>query len=230
MIFTPDERRALLAFGAVLVFGQLLSWYEGWRIHAPDRELAAWLDQVDAVRAAADAVAGESTAQTEPSARPVPSSPASRTSPSDPDSSGQVSPGRAELDSATPGPAPSTRIPEVRPPKVLAEEPASALPPGILETGRLRLDLATAEELTSLPGIGPALAGRIVATREEAPFRTVEDLLRVKGIGAKTLERLRPHLSVESPAGTADSSRGEQRVDAAESGRRTQAGTGRPHQ
>lgn len=52
---------------------------------------------------------------------------------------------------------------------------------------------ATARELEALPGIGPALAGRIVASREEeGPFRTVEDLQRVRGIGPATVERLRP--------------------------------------
>lgn len=42
--------------------------------------------------------------------------------------------------------------------------------------------------LETLPGIGPALAARIVAAR---PFHDVDDLLRVRGIGPATLERLR---------------------------------------
>lgn len=48
--------------------------------------------------------------------------------------------------------------------------------------------------LRSLPGVGPVLAGRIVAARREAPFRSPEDLLRVSGIGPATLAKLRPHL------------------------------------
>lgn len=58
----------------------------------------------------------------------------------------------------------------------------------------LQVDLNRAgrEELESLPGIGPALAGRILESRSrDGPFRTVEDLLRVPGIGPATLERLR---------------------------------------
>ena len=48
------------------------------------------------------------------------------------------------------------------------------------------------EALQELPGIGPALAARIIAHRDSAgPFRTVEDLLDVRGIGPATLERLR---------------------------------------
>jgi len=53
---------------------------------------------------------------------------------------------------------------------------------------------ADAAALVELPGIGPALAGRVVAARAAGPFRTPEDLLRVRGIGPATLTRLRPFL------------------------------------
>lgn len=58
----------------------------------------------------------------------------------------------------------------------------------------LRLDLnrATAAELSSLPGIGETLAGRVVEVRERrGGFRRVEDLRDVRGIGEKTVERVR---------------------------------------
>jgi competence protein ComEA len=55
---------------------------------------------------------------------------------------------------------------------------------------------ATAAELRRLPGIGPTLSQRIIETREEQPFRSTDDLRRVRGIGVKTLERLRPHVAV----------------------------------
>lgn len=64
---------------------------------------------------------------------------------------------------------------------------------------RLPLDLnrATAAELEELPGIGPALAARIVAHRSRrGPFRSVEDLLEVRGVGPRTLEALRPYVTV----------------------------------
>lgn len=52
---------------------------------------------------------------------------------------------------------------------------------------------ATGKELEVLPGIGPALAERIIASREsDGPFRTVDELQRVAGIGPALLERLRP--------------------------------------
>lgn len=54
------------------------------------------------------------------------------------------------------------------------------------------LNRAGAEELQILPGIGPALAGRILEHRQrEGPFREPEDLLKVRGIGPATLERIR---------------------------------------
>lgn len=46
--------------------------------------------------------------------------------------------------------------------------------------------------LEALPGIGPALAGRILARRRQARFERVDDLIEVRGIGPATMERLRP--------------------------------------
>ena len=64
---------------------------------------------------------------------------------------------------------------------------------------RLDLNRATAAELTVLPGLGPALAGRIVSDREQrGRFRSVEDLDRVPGIGAATVERVAPYVVVSS--------------------------------
>jgi competence ComEA-like helix-hairpin-helix protein len=63
----------------------------------------------------------------------------------------------------------------------------------------LDLNRATADELGRLPGIGPGLAARIVETRDRAPFASVDDLRRVRGVGAAKLERLRPLVSVGAP-------------------------------
>lgn len=66
----------------------------------------------------------------------------------------------------------------------------------------LDLNAATAEELQEVPGIGPTLAGRIVAFREEhGPFEKVDDLLNVQGIGTRSLERIRPYVTVGTPDG-----------------------------
>jgi competence protein ComEA len=53
----------------------------------------------------------------------------------------------------------------------------------------VNLNTASQAEIESLPGIGPVLAQRIIEGR---PYRSLEDLDRVKGIGPKLLERLRP--------------------------------------
>lgn len=59
--------------------------------------------------------------------------------------------------------------------------------------GLIAINTATALELEGLPGVGPVLAGRIVAHREEhGAFESAEDLLDVSGIGESILARLRP--------------------------------------
>jgi competence protein ComEA len=59
------------------------------------------------------------------------------------------------------------------------------------------LNTASVAELEAVRGIGPALAKRIVAFRDEhGPFERVEDLLKVRGIGEKSLEKLRPYVRV----------------------------------
>ena len=64
------------------------------------------------------------------------------------------------------------------------------------------INKASAEELASLPGIGESKAKAIVEYRAADPFHSVEDLKKVKGIGDKTFEALRPSLTVSeaSPA------------------------------
>ncbi len=85
----------------------------------------------------------------------------------------------------------------------MAPAAASLTPGGVADrsggpSDRL-IDLNTAmeRELESLPGIGPDMAGRIVAHREaNGPFVSVEDVENVSGIGPKTLESLRPLVTV----------------------------------
>ncbi|TJY43608.1 hypothetical protein E5161_06265 [Cohnella pontilimi] len=61
----------------------------------------------------------------------------------------------------------------------------------------LDLNAATAADLDRLPGIGPAKAKLILAYRESHHgFGSVEELLQVKGIGPKLLDKIRPHLIV----------------------------------
>jgi len=57
---------------------------------------------------------------------------------------------------------------------------------------RVDVNGASVEELQALPGVGPALAERIVVARREQMFTSLDDLERVRGIGPATVERLRP--------------------------------------
>ncbi|HKA07135.1 MAG TPA: helix-hairpin-helix domain-containing protein [Gemmataceae bacterium] len=64
-------------------------------------------------------------------------------------------------------------------------------------TGRLiNVNTASAEDLDTLPGIGPVLAQRIITERQKRPFATVDELRRVSGLGPKKLEAIRSFVTV----------------------------------
>lgn len=77
-----------------------------------------------------------------------------------------------------------------------AAEPQAPLPASSAGN-RININTATAEELATLPRIGPALAQRIIEYREtHGGFQTIEELLEVRGIGEATLEQLQDLITV----------------------------------
>jgi competence protein ComEA len=76
--------------------------------------------------------------------------------------------------------------------------PNGAPPAGITPDGKVILNLASADELTKLPGVGMKRATAIVALRTKLKrFKHATDLLRVKGIGPRGLQRMLPHLVLD---------------------------------
>jgi competence protein ComEA len=71
-------------------------------------------------------------------------------------------------------------------------------------TGKVNINTATASQLTELPGVGEKLAARIVEFRQkQGPFKSTQELMNVKGIGEKNLQKLQPYLTVSDARGPA---------------------------
>ncbi|MBR5558640.1 MAG: helix-hairpin-helix domain-containing protein [Oscillospiraceae bacterium] len=77
-----------------------------------------------------------------------------------------------------------------------AEEASVPVRMDSVQTNRVNVNTADKETLMSLDGIGETLAQRIIDERNFMSFDSVEDLLRVDGIGEKILEKLRPYIVV----------------------------------
>lgn len=87
-------------------------------------------------------------------------------------------------------------VPAVQPAQFQDEGAALGGSPRSVDS-RININNADRSQLEKLPGIGPALADRIIAYREkQGPFSSVDDLLHVSGIGAKRLEELRDMITV----------------------------------
>lgn len=118
------------------------------------------------------------------------------------------------LEAVDRAPTPAAREPLARRPATRAAEgPPATASRGVARYDHVRgrrsgvdgatpldVNLASAAELERLPGVGQALAARIVEARaRDGPFASVDDLRRVRGVGGSTLERLRPRLAINTP-------------------------------
>lgn len=63
----------------------------------------------------------------------------------------------------------------------------------------VNINTATAAELSLLPGVGPSKAEAIVKYRAANPFKQIDQITRVKGIGKKSFQSMKPYLTVEGP-------------------------------
>jgi competence protein ComEA len=72
-------------------------------------------------------------------------------------------------------------------------------------SGVVNINTASVEELQLLPRVGPSLAGRIVEFRQaNGPFRAVDEILAVKGIGESSFEKLEPYIVTSGATTLAD--------------------------
>ncbi len=68
---------------------------------------------------------------------------------------------------------------------------------GLAEAAKININTASVEQLVELPGIGEATANKIVAFREQnGGFKTIDDLLNVKGIGERKYEKMKSLITV----------------------------------
>ncbi len=67
-----------------------------------------------------------------------------------------------------------------------------AIPVAVCAGERININTATAQELQTLPKIGPKTAAAIIKYRKQHRFQKIDDLVKVKGIGKKTLAKLKP--------------------------------------
>ena len=69
-------------------------------------------------------------------------------------------------------------------------------------TAPVNLNTATAEQLATIPGVGPKMAERIIDYRQKnGGFKKIEDLMNVSGVGEKSFLKMKPLITVTAPKG-----------------------------
>lgn len=81
----------------------------------------------------------------------------------------------------------------------LAAQMAAKPAPATAAAEVINLNTATANQLATLPGIGPKTAELIVQYRQKTPFKKIEEIMNVRGVGEKSFLRIRTLISVTPP-------------------------------
>jgi len=81
-----------------------------------------------------------------------------------------------------------------------ATTPKAAATATATATAPVNLNTATAEQLATIPGVGPKMAERIIDYRQKnGGFKKVEDLMNVSGVGEKSFLKMKPLITVTAP-------------------------------
>ena len=68
----------------------------------------------------------------------------------------------------------------------------------VIGLDKVNINTADKEALSSFPGVGPVIAGRIIEYREKnGPFKNIEEITKIKGIGEKTFQKIKDLIVVE---------------------------------
>lgn len=76
------------------------------------------------------------------------------------------------------------------------DDPPASEVSSYADSGLVNINTATADELKTLNGIGDVMAGRIIEYRSSRAFKNIEDIMSVDGIGSRTYEKIKDHITV----------------------------------